>query len=128
MPERRRQRPGPPHPVVVGVDLAREPERVPRELLVHPGDHRRLFHIWRRIREGDFPRGVALRMPRPDGTTRIVSCAFSALLDSEGRVDEMAALLTADATARTPGGAVAGAEAVVALARRNHRPGWGSEE
>ena len=54
--------------------------------LVHPGDHRRLLEIWRRIREGDFPGGVDLRMQRPDGTIRIVSCAFSSLLESEGAI------------------------------------------
>ena len=54
--------------------------------IVHPADHKRLFSIWRSIRDGDYPRGVDLRMRRPDGGTRIVSCAFSSLLDSEGAI------------------------------------------
>jgi SnoaL-like domain len=40
----------------------------------------------------------------------------------EGRFDEMRSLLVEDATARTPGGAAEGREAVVAQAIRNHRP------
>jgi hypothetical protein len=39
----------------------------------------------------------------------------------EGRFDEMGALVTDDATVRTPGGAAEGREALVAQARRNHR-------
>ena len=54
--------------------------------LIAPGDHRKLLDIWRRVGEGDFPRGVDLRMQRPDGELRGVSCAFSALLESEGAV------------------------------------------
>jgi PAS domain S-box-containing protein len=54
--------------------------------LIHPDDHKRLVEIWRRVREGDFPRGVDLRMQRPDGTARTVSCSFSALLESEGAI------------------------------------------
>jgi SnoaL-like domain len=45
----------------------------------------------------------------------------------EGRFDEMPSLLVEEATARTPGGAVEGREAVVAQARKNHRPAWGIE-
>ena len=45
----------------------------------------------------------------------------------EGRFDEMRSLLVEDATARTPGGAKEGREAVVALARKNHRPEWSTE-
>jgi hypothetical protein len=40
----------------------------------------------------------------------------------EGRFDEMPALLAEDATVRTPGGTAEGREALVAQARRNHRP------
>ena len=54
--------------------------------LIHPKDHRRLVTIWQGVREGQFPRGVDLRMRRPDGTARVVSCAFSALMDSEGAI------------------------------------------
>ncbi len=45
----------------------------------------------------------------------------------EGRFDEMRSLLVDEVTARTPGGAKEGRDAVVALARKNHRPEWGSE-
>ena len=40
----------------------------------------------------------------------------------EGRFDDLRSLLADDATARTPGGTARGHEAVVAQARRNHRP------
>jgi hypothetical protein len=45
----------------------------------------------------------------------------------EGRFDEMQSLLIEDVTARTPGGEKAGRDSVIALARKNYRPGWGSE-
>jgi hypothetical protein len=45
----------------------------------------------------------------------------------EGRFDEMRSLLVEEVTASTPGGAKEGRDAVIALARKNHRPGWGSE-
>ena len=51
-----------------------------------PDDHETLLDIWSGIREGEFPRGVDLRMRRPDGSSRIVSCAFSALSESEGDI------------------------------------------
>jgi PAS domain S-box-containing protein len=54
--------------------------------LVHPDDQRVLVDVWRRVREGDFPRGLDLRVVRPGGSTRVVSCSFSALLDSEGAI------------------------------------------
>jgi PAS domain S-box-containing protein len=54
--------------------------------LIAPEDKKLLVEIWRRVREGDFPRDVDLKMRRPDGTIRIVSCAFSALLESEGAI------------------------------------------
>src|SRR5690606_17283661 len=44
--------------------------------LIDPDDRRLLIDIWRRVREGDFPRGIDLRMRRPDGEKRIVSCSF----------------------------------------------------
>jgi uncharacterized protein (TIGR02246 family) len=46
---------------------------------------------------------------------------LAACLD-DGRFDDMRSLFTADATARTPGGAAAGREALVAQAARNHAP------
>ncbi len=54
--------------------------------LIHPEDGKLLVDVWRRVRESDFPRGLDLRMKRPDGSVRIVSCSFSALLDSEGAI------------------------------------------
>ncbi|HHH28170.1 MAG TPA: PAS domain S-box protein, partial [Polyangiaceae bacterium] len=54
--------------------------------LVHPSDQSRLLEIWRRVRAGDYPHGVDLRLTRPDGTALVVSCSFSALLESEGAV------------------------------------------
>jgi PAS domain S-box-containing protein len=54
--------------------------------LIHDDDKKTLVEIWRKVRDGEFPRGVDLRMQRPDGSLRIVSCAFSALLDSEGAI------------------------------------------
>ena len=45
--------------------------------------------------------------------------ALAACLD-EGRFADLRELFTADATARTPGGAVEGADALVAQAARNH--------
>lgn len=54
--------------------------------LIHDDDTEKLIDTWRKVRDGEFPRGVDLRMRRPDGTVRIVSCAFSALLDSEGAI------------------------------------------
>lgn len=54
--------------------------------LIHPDDERALAEIWRRVRAGDFPRGIDLRMRRPDGDTRVVSCSFSALVESEGAI------------------------------------------
>ncbi|MEC7518716.1 MAG: PAS domain S-box protein [Myxococcota bacterium] len=54
--------------------------------LIDPADHKTLLDIWRGVRDGDFPRGVDLRMRRPDGDVRIVSCSFSALLESEGAI------------------------------------------
>src|SRR5690606_17158785 len=42
--------------------------------LVAPEDQKLLVDVWRRVRAGEFPRGVDLRMRRPDGTTAIVSC------------------------------------------------------
>jgi hypothetical protein len=40
----------------------------------------------------------------------------------EGRFDEMPDLFVEDATARTPGGVATGREAVIAQAKKNHRP------
>ncbi len=40
----------------------------------------------------------------------------------EGRFDEMPDLLVDEVTARTPGGVAAGRDAVIAQARKNHRP------
>jgi hypothetical protein len=40
----------------------------------------------------------------------------------EGRFDDMALLLADEATVRTPGGTASGPQALVAQARRNHRP------
>ena len=54
--------------------------------LIHPDDRAKLVELWRKVREGEFPRSVDLRMKRPDGGTRIVSCSFSALLESEGAI------------------------------------------
>lgn len=54
--------------------------------LIHEDDTKKLIELWRKVREGEFPRGVDLRMVRPDGEQRIVSCAFSALLEGEGAV------------------------------------------
>lgn len=53
---------------------------------IHPDDHERMFELWRRVRGGEYPRDVDLRMVRPDGGVRVVSCAFSALSDSEGAI------------------------------------------
>ena len=54
--------------------------------VIHPDDRKLLVDVWRRAREGDFARGLDLRIRRPDGTSRVVSCSFSALLDSEGAI------------------------------------------
>lgn len=54
--------------------------------LIHEEDTKTLVELWRKVREGEFPRGVDLRMVRPDGGVRIVSCSFSALLESEGAI------------------------------------------
>jgi hypothetical protein len=40
----------------------------------------------------------------------------------EGHFDDMRSLLVEDATVRTPGGMAEGRDAVIAQARRNHRP------
>ncbi|MCB9595104.1 MAG: PAS domain S-box protein [Sandaracinaceae bacterium] len=53
---------------------------------IHPQDYGRMLELWRRVRAGDYPRDVDLRMLRRDGGVRIVSCAFSALSDSEGAI------------------------------------------
>jgi hypothetical protein len=45
----------------------------------------------------------------------------------EGRFDELQSFLVEEATASTPGGAREGRDAVVGLARKNHRPEWRSE-
>jgi hypothetical protein len=44
------------------------------------------------------------------------------LVLDEGRFDEMRSLLVEEATAQTPGGTAEGRDAMVAQARRNHRP------
>ncbi len=54
--------------------------------LVHEDDHEELTRVWSRLLQGDFSTGLDLRIRRPDGSTRVVSCAFSALLDSEGAI------------------------------------------
>jgi SnoaL-like domain len=46
---------------------------------------------------------------------------LTACLD-EGRFDDMGSLFTGDATARTPGGAAEGRDALIAQAARNHSP------
>jgi hypothetical protein len=46
---------------------------------------------------------------------------LGAVLDDR-RFDEMRSLLVEDATVRTPGGTAEGQDAVIAQARRNHRP------
>jgi hypothetical protein len=51
---------------------------------------------------------------------------LGACLD-EGRFDDMRSLMVEEVTARTPGGAKEGRDAVVGLARKNHRPEWGQE-
>jgi PAS domain S-box-containing protein len=56
-----------------------------RKLIVSE-DRARLVEIWRRVKKNDFPRDVDLHMRRPDGALRVVSCAFSALLESEGAI------------------------------------------
>ncbi len=48
---------------------------------------------------------------------------LGAVLD-EGRFEDMAELLVEEATARTPGGVAEGRAAVVAQARKNHRPDY----
>lgn len=70
---------------IAGVSEAEARGQLLRQL-VHPDDHQRLVDIWRRVRQDDYPRGVDLRMKRPDGTVRVVSCAFSALMDGEGAI------------------------------------------
>ena len=52
--------------------------------LIAPEDRRTLLDIWRRVREGEFPRGVDLVIQRPDGGKRVASCSFSELVESEG--------------------------------------------
>ncbi len=54
--------------------------------LIHRDDHRRLLAVWQQVKNGDYPRDVDFRMCQPDGTVRVVSCAFSALMDSEGAI------------------------------------------
>ncbi|MCA9605095.1 MAG: PAS domain S-box protein [Myxococcales bacterium] len=53
---------------------------------IHPDDYPKMVAVWRRVRGGEYPRDVDLRMVRPDGEVRVVSCAFSALSDSEGAI------------------------------------------
>jgi hypothetical protein len=45
----------------------------------------------------------------------------------EGRFDDMRTLMVEEVTARTPGGAKEGRDAVVGMAQKNHRPEWGHE-
>lgn len=52
--------------------------------LVHADDQDTLTGVWEKLGGGDYPTGVYLRIQRPDRTVRVVSCAFSALLDGEG--------------------------------------------
>jgi PAS domain S-box-containing protein len=54
--------------------------------LVHADDQSLASEAWRRVRAGDYPRGLDLRMVRPDGVVRTVSCSFSSLVESEGAV------------------------------------------
>ncbi|MGE0787651.1 MAG: PAS domain S-box protein [Sandaracinaceae bacterium] len=54
--------------------------------MIHDGDHDRLASVWSKLQDGEFPTGVDLRVKRPDGTTRVVSCAFSELADSDGAI------------------------------------------
>lgn len=57
--------------------------------------------------------------------TDLVSRLGAAL--DEGRFEDMRSLLVEEVTARTPGGAKEGRDAVVAMASKNHRPEWGHE-
>lgn len=56
------------------------------EELIHPDDRGTLAEVWKRLEASDYPRGVDLRLRRPDETVRVVSCAFSALLDGDGAI------------------------------------------
>jgi hypothetical protein len=57
--------------------------------------------------------------------TDLVSRLGAAL--DEGRFHDMRSLMVEEVTARTPGGAKEGRDAVVGMASRNHRPEWGQE-
>ncbi len=54
--------------------------------LVTRADRPRLFRIWRDVRQGKYPQNVDLRLLRPDGTTRVLSCSFAELQEGEGAV------------------------------------------
>jgi 3-phenylpropionate/cinnamic acid dioxygenase small subunit len=71
------------------------------------------------IDEGRVERQLAELTDRHEITNLVHR--LGAYLDDR-RFDEMRSLLIEDATVRTPGGAAEGREALIAQARRNHRP------
>src|SRR5699024_10113346 len=52
-------------------------------LLVHPDDHTKAQALWQGFAEGDYPRGVDLRIRRNDETI-VCICSFAPLLDADG--------------------------------------------
>jgi PAS domain S-box-containing protein len=74
---------------IAGVDERDVRERPLAELL-SPADRIKALRLWRGVKEGRFPHGVDLRMPRrrPDGTedVHVYSCSFSPLQETEGAV------------------------------------------
>lgn len=62
----------------------------PLAQLLSASDRIKAARLWRGVKEGRFPHGVDLRMPRrrPDGTeeVRVYSCSFSPLQETEGAV------------------------------------------
>ncbi len=58
--------------------------------LLHPADRVKAIRLWLKVRAGHFPHGVDLRVSRTpkDGPaeTRVFSCSFSPLQESEGAV------------------------------------------
>jgi PAS domain S-box-containing protein len=61
-------------------------EGKPVNELVHPDDLERARSLWEGFAQGDYPRGVDLRLRHDDGPWLVCSCSFSALEDGNGAV------------------------------------------
>ena len=54
--------------------------------ILHADEYRRAARLWKSLAQGDYPRGVDMRIVRKDGQIIVCSCSFAALPDEDGAV------------------------------------------